>query len=432
MQVDGQLTESRNNLTLSWTQVRMESDAIQDSLNTEQHMRHAVLLTFCDPPPANCSLIQHISHKDWKKLLLWLDTSGLALYFLDRMLELGRSEMLPSSVLERLQQNLNDNIARTQRIAAESSAVNREFQYSHLTYATLKGFSLWPLSVPKPWLRSQLDLDFLVEKDHLSMARQILEQRGYYLHAISDNTWEFKTIHAPGRSVRDLYKPLPLHCVELHAETNDQSRTSVLARRHELDFNGVAIPVLSHSDLFLEQGLHLFKHVASEFLRTAHLVEFYRHVLARYHDDLFWKDVQTAAEDNPRAASALGVITVLTTQVMGNFAPEALTSWTVHHVPARVSSWVRLYGCKSVLASFPGSKLYLLLQGAFEGEDIPARRSLRRSLLPLSLPPAISHAPPHEKLSKRISRYSTQARFVCFRLWFHLFEGFRYLCESIK
>jgi hypothetical protein len=410
----------------------MKFEAIQESLSTEHQMRHAVLLTFCDPPPAQCSLLRHISHKDWKKLLHWLDTSGLALYFLDRMLQLQRSEMLPSLVLERLHQNLNDNIARTELMAAESNDIHREFQHSHLSYATLKGFSLWPLSVPKPWLRSQLDLDFLVVEDHVPEARRILEQRGYYLHAVSGKSWEFKTAHTPAGSLKDLYKPLPLRCVEIHAETNDRSRPSLLARKNELDFNGVSVPVLSRGDLFLGQGLHLFKHVASEFSRAAHVVEFYRHVLARYHDDLFWKEVQTAAEENPRAELALGVITILATEVMGNFAPEALTNWTVHHVPARVRSWVRLYGCKSVLASFPGSKMYLLLERELEREGMPAKRSLRRSLLPLSMPPAIAHAPPHDTVPKRIRRYFTQLRFVFIRLRFHLFEGLRYFCEWVK
>jgi Uncharacterised nucleotidyltransferase len=410
----------------------MKFEWIEESLSAEQQIRHAVLLTFCDPPPAECSLLRHISHKDWKKLLHWLDTSGLALYFLDRMLELQRSEMLPPSVLERLQQNLHDNIARTERMAAESNTIHREFQRSHLSYATLKGFSLWPLSAPKPWLRSQLDLDFLVAEHHVPEASRILEQRGYYLHAVSGKTWEFKTAHAPSRSVKDLYKPLPLRCVELHAETTDQARPSVLARQQELDFNDVSIPVLSRSDLFVGQALHLFKHVASEFSRTAHLVEFYRHVLARRHDDLFWKEVQAAAEENPRASLALGVITMLTTQVMGNFAPETLTNWTVHHVPAPVRSWVRLYGCRSVLCSFPGSKLYLLLQRELEREGMPSRRSLRQSLLPRGLPPAIAHIPVDEKVPERIRRYSIQVRFVCFRLRFHVFEGLRYLCESFK
>jgi len=62
---------------------------------------------------------------------------------------------------------------------AELSAIHREFQRAALSYAILKGFSLWPASVPRPELRSQLDIDFLVTQDSAREARRILEGRGY-------------------------------------------------------------------------------------------------------------------------------------------------------------------------------------------------------------------------------------------------------------
>ncbi len=47
---------------------------------------------------------------------------------------------------------------------------------------------------------------------------------------------------------------------------------------------------------------------------------------------------------------------------MGEFAPEALTYWTVDRMPVAARLWVKLYGHHVVFAGFPGSKLYLLLQ----------------------------------------------------------------------
>ena len=57
-------------------------------------MREAVLLTFCDPLPEQCSRLKNLSEKEWQKLLHWLDISGLALYFLDQMVELQMCNML--------------------------------------------------------------------------------------------------------------------------------------------------------------------------------------------------------------------------------------------------------------------------------------------------------------------------------------------------
>jgi hypothetical protein len=190
------------------------------------------------------------------------------------------------------------------------------------------------------------------------------------------------------------------------------------------------MPVLSAVDLFLGQGMHAFKHVCSEFSRTAHLLEFRRHVIARHDDAVFWSELRTRADECPGAAIALGVITLLIARVMGEFAPPSFTDWTVDRLPVCALRWVQLYGARVVFASFPGSKLYLLLQKELAASGIPAKRRLRRALLPLSLPPLIAHATANETSFTRLRRYRTQARFILFRLRFHMVEGIRYLRES--
>jgi hypothetical protein len=395
-------------------------------------MREAVLLTFCDPLPEQYARLWQLSADEWQPLLYWLDTSGLALYFLDRVLELQLSEMLPRPVMGRLQQNLIDNTERMRGMTDEAIAIHSEFQGAHLSYATLKGFTLWPHSVPKPQLRSQLDLDFLVAETSVQHARQLLERRGYHLRAISGRSWEFKTSAPPSTSLKDLYKNVPYRSVELHVETNMEGRPSLLARTVKRRFHGICAPALSPADLLLGQGLHLYKHVCSEFSRTAHLLEFRRHVLARREDDAFWRELQSVAEENPRAALGLGVVTHLVERVMGEFAPESFTHWTVNQLPDSARRWIELYGPRTVFASFPGSKLYLLLQSELASAGIPQRRTLRRSLLPLRLPPSISPASANDTFQVRLRRYRVQLRFICFRLRFHLVEGARYMYESFR
>jgi len=408
------------------------TNPIQHSLRREGQMREAVLLSFCEPLPKECFRLRHLSGRDWRKLLRWLDTSGLALYFLDRMTQLELSDILPSEVLARLLQNLADNTVRSYGMMAEQTAIQRGFQSAALSYAVLKGFSLWPSSLPWPEFRSQLDLDFLVAEKSAATARQILEGRGYRLDAISGRSWQFKLNEIRNTSLDDLYKDVPHRSVELHLETGTSERSSLLARTEKRALGGICTPVLSPLDLFLGQGLHAYKHVCSEFSRTAHLLEFRRHVLARSGDDAFWSELRSLAEENPRAPLALGIVTLLITRVMGDFAPEALTSWTVDRLPLSARLWVEMYGRRSVFANFPGSKLYLLLQRELEALGVQAKRPLRRALLPLSLPPAIVHAEANESLSMRARRYRTQLYFISFRLRFHVVEGLRYLGESLR
>jgi len=187
-------------------------------------------------------------------------------------------------------------------------------------------------------------------------------------------------------------------------------------------------------DLFLGQGMHLFKHISGGFTRTAHIIEFRRNVLARHHDDVFWKQVQTLAErnPNPRAPIALGVATLLISNAMGSFAPEALTHWTVDRLPETVRLWVSRYGPDVIYGDFPGNKLYLLLQRELQEPGKSPQQSMRRALLPLVLPKTISQKAPNENLRACIQRHRKQLWFGFFRLHFHIVEGVRYLHESLR
>jgi hypothetical protein len=416
---------------LLWTSNR-NIDVGSSCLNREQLIREAVLLTFCEPVPEKCSLLQNLSNKDWTRLLHWLDVSGLALYFFDRMMELQLGTLLPTRVLARLEQNLRDNHERTQGMIAESVAIQQELQEANLSYATLKGFSLSPHSVPRPELRHQFDLDFLVAQKSAADARKILERRGYRLYAINGRSWEFKINETPSITIKDLYKNLPSRSVELHIEAEMPGQPSLLERLDKRDFQGFSMPVLSSIDLFFGQGLHAYKHVSSEFSRTSHLLEFRRHVLLRRSDDAFWREVQSRGEENSRASLGLGIVTLLITSVMGDFAPEAFTNWTVRRLPRAARLWVKLYGRRVVFGNTPGSKLHLLLQRELESNSVPPNRSLRQALLPSRLPPPVVRASADETLLVRMSRYRLQVHFVLLRLRFHVVEGLRYMRESYR
>lgn len=391
--------------------------------------RLALLRLFSEPIPRECLRLWLLSPREWGQALHWLDVSGLALYFLARVLEKHLDPMLPRTVLHRLRQNLADNTLRTSWMLAESMAIQREFQRSGFLYAVLKGFSLWPHSVPRLELRSQLDLDYLIAERDAFGARRQIEAHGYRLRAISGRSWEFDT-DAPPSSLAELYRPSPNRSLELHLESPNAA-SAVLAQLDYVRFHGMSVPVLAPPDLFLGQGLHLYKHVCSEFYRPAHLLEFRRHVLARSGDPSFWEQVRERGECSVRARLALGLVTLLVERTMGPFAPEQLTSWTVDRLPFRLRAWVDRYGIRSAVMGQPGSKLYLLLQQEMEALGIGSRRTIQQSLLPRRLPPAIVHAAPHETLSARVRRNFFQCRFILYRLRFHCVAGLGYLREAL-
>jgi hypothetical protein len=399
-------------------------------LRGEQLARLAVLLTFCDPLPEQCLRMLTLSSIEWGKLLSWLDISGLALYFLSRLVELDLCDLLPPAVYTRLHLNLIDNSERTRGMISESMGIQEEFQRSGLSYAILKGLSLWPSSVPEPELRVQFDLDFLISQRSAREARKLLERRGYRLYAVSGRSWEFKLNERPGVSLKDLYKHMRSYAVELHVDSGVPHSPSPLDRLEWRELYGMSMPVLSPVDLFVGQGLHAYKHICGEFSRASHLLEFRRHVLIRREDKEFWTELEWTARENPHASIGLGVVTLLIARVMGDFAPESLTRWTVDRLPQPVRLWVEMYGHRAVLGSFPGSKVHRLLQRELQFAGISGKRSARRSLLPSRFPPMVIRAFPNERLSVRLRRYSMQLQLIIGRMRFHIVEGLRFALES--
>jgi Uncharacterised nucleotidyltransferase len=400
------------------------------SLRADEELRLAALLAFCDPLPKACSKLETISLREWQKLLRWLDFNGLALHFHDRLSEAGLAGLLPDSIDDGLERRLMENTRRTEGLLAESIAVQREFQSVGLCYAVLKGLSLWPSSFAKPQLRLQFDLDYLVAEANMPEARKILTRRGYRLYASNGRSWEFKRNEKPGVTVKEMYRDSEAFRVELHTQSAKPGIVSPLQNLEWRDFGGLAMPVLSPVDLFLGQGLHLYKHICSEFLRASYLVEFRRHVLLKYCDRAFWQGLRARTSGNTRAAIGLGISTFLITQVMGEFAPEALTTWTVRQLPPTARLWVEMYGRRAVFGDHPGSKLYVLLMRELDGASRPAARSLWRPLVPSCLPAPVIRARADESLSIRIGRYRMQLDLIFSRLRFHFVEGLRLACES--
>ncbi|MEI9979839.1 MAG: nucleotidyltransferase family protein [Edaphobacter sp.] len=414
---------------------RPDADRTIKRLSREQRLHEAVLLSFSETVVSHIELLlPHISPAEWRRLLNWLDASGLALYFLDRLSQLELRDALPKTAIERLQQNLHNNAKRTRGMIEESVAIQRDFQAAGLSYAVVKGLSLSPGSVPRPELRHQFDLDYLVAEKSAPEARSILERRGYRLRAFKRKTWEFKINETPYVSVKDLYKDLPYRSVELHleAEADTHGQDSRLDRTTTRKMFGINMPVLSPVDIFRGQAMHLFKDVCCGTSRTAHLLEFYRHVLSRRDDDAFWRELRAQAEGDRGTCIGMGVATYLVTSIMGDFAPDALTVWTAEVLPPSVRLWVDRYGRHTIFGNHPGTKFYLLLQKELERARISGGTVVKKALWPSRLPPVVIRGSSGEPFSTRIARYRVQVRFVFERFRFHLVEGVRYTLESYR
>lgn len=366
----------------------------------------------------------------WTPLLTWLDTSGLALRFFAHLLHTGQLEHIPPRVAHRLAQNLTDNTARMNAMTDQVVALHSALSRRNVTYALLKGLSLWPHSVPRLELRSQLDVDFLVSPGTLAQAHAALAEEGFYLQSRCGSSYEYKTLAEPPRSMAELYSVHPCRSVELHS-ADPPFRSAALSRRVQMFIRNEPIPVLAPCDCFLGQARHLYKHICSPCFRAAHLVEFAQHIRFRETQQQFWSQVRAAAESDPDMSFQLAFCITFLEQCLQTAVPGPLSSWaSADRLPAFVTLWIKRYGVQLLTQDFPGSKLYLLLQYERDRHAAMQRRSnLRRSLLPLRPPPLIAPPRPHEGVRVRLRKLLRQALYICFRFRFHVASGAAFMLE---
>lgn len=399
----------------------------------------AVVAAFRESAEGSRQRLSTISRRDWVRSYYWLDASGLALYFLNQLETLAIEDAIPAETFDRLQKNFAENRVRSSAMFAEFASINQALHAAGVEYANLKGFTLSPESCPHPSLRRQLDFDFLVDGNQLELCRNILVERGYVLTAATRTTWEFKAGATQLGSMKDFYKYTPQRSVELHFASSTTSAPSP-SRDERLDrlelrlWDGLTFPALSPSEQFIEQSLHLFEHLCSACTRPAWILEYKSHVSFHYNDLDFWESVEERSRTNRHAPIAIGLASLLSARLFGGRTPGQLNAWTLDCLSAPVRLWAQHYGPRTVLADFPGTKLYLLLLQELERGDgaQPSQTQKRSRLLPLHRVPRIVSAGANENLWNWLRREVYQALFVLFRLRFHVVEGIRYLIETAR
>ena len=398
----------------------------------------AIVASFSGSAEQAFDRLSGFTAKDWASTEFWLDTSGLALYFLDHLQWQGASEAVDAILLRKLQQKSAENKIRITEMLRDFIAINRSFRDAGIRYANVKGFTLFPSSCPDLSLRHQSDYDFLVDPDHLAASCSLLEQRGYSLTGCSSRSLEFKTIGLVRTSLDGQYRTENRRSAELHVamdclEFLDQPTgpDPLLNRLDRWEWNGECFPALSAADQFIGQALHIFGHLRNEHTRVSWLLEYRRHASARRWDMEFWRLVRTRAVAEPVIPVALGLATWLAGNLFGPFSSPEFDSWTVDVLPVKIRLWAGCYGRRAVLADVPGTKLYRLLEDALQSERWGGSQSNpRRRLIPLRRPDRMLRADPQETLRMRVRREWCELRFLFFRLRFHLKQGFRYALEA--
>src|SRR3954468_22688706 len=102
-------------------------------------LKQAVLSSFYEPAPSIQARLREFSVRDWSRAKYWLDVSGLALYFLERIEAMNLQSCIPESPLLQLRTNLEENRQRTVALLDEALDVTHALRRLNVECAVLKG-----------------------------------------------------------------------------------------------------------------------------------------------------------------------------------------------------------------------------------------------------------------------------------------------------
>ena len=395
----------------------------------------------CDSIPA----LERVSHRDWERVLLWLDDTGLAFYFLQKLKDTNSADVIPTALLSRLETNFTANQGRVEDMSRRLDALNHRFNDAGIGYAVLKGLSLVPEFCPYAPLRHQGDFDYLVDAQSLSVAQRVLVEAGYTPKdspSIQESIFVLPGAAAPSRSGRQYSADAP-HAVELHLDVWDGNLNRLpslpnlftvdRAKTHE--WNGFAFPALTDEDAFVLQVVHACQHLFAQWVRMSCFFEIGYFLKRRARDTAFWNRIEQRVGDSLMLREFVVLVCELAAKLFASPQPPMVRAWGARIRPGPrvwIEKYARLYAFCELpayqFALFPRSKLVLFLQNQYEGDTTPGKAIDLRGALPLSrLSRIVSSVRRNPSLVLNAGYWKHQL--VVRRSIFHALAGLRYLCE---
>jgi hypothetical protein len=346
--------------------------------------------------------LSHISLREWKQQLGWLDRSGLALPFIAEITARGHEQTLPPLIRQALHQRIRDNEARMQHMLVALSQITNRFSEAGVRYACVKGFSLFPDYLPHPKFRHQSDFDFLIDKRDTLLAANILHDFNFKLmeqDGSGETRFATNSSIAKGKGAY-IYHLQESSAVELHENFWEfrGGGISISVPFEPLEFleihevEGIKLPCLEPPLQFTYQITHLFRHLSRAWwCRLLWLYEIARFIYQNRKNEELWLQLRLLWLKSPKLARICSLVLRMAQKFFAAPVPESLLA--LNKTYSTDELWVEHCSAIHLYADIPGNKAALLLLPPFfdSKRDYCEFRAHR-------LFPRVQHAPLEERL----------------------------------
>jgi Uncharacterised nucleotidyltransferase len=377
---------------------------------------------------------------EWRRVLDWMDVSGLALYFWHKVKTVNAVEALPPYVEARLARSYEKNCLRVESIRKESAALNSLFDDAGVQFVLLKGLALVPDYCPYPTLRTQYDHDYLIQLHTLGRAEAALQREGYR-PKVSRESYHIAYCRQVPESA-SFAKPVGLYSarlqrpVELHIRLWEQKEERIdiplpddfMSRSRKHSGLDLEYPALCDEDGLIFQVLHALRHILRNWCRLSVFLEISYFLQQRALDFDFWERYQERIANLCWVPEASTVVFSLAQKLFGGSFPARLKAQVDPRFSATVDKWIELYGLPGALANFRNNKNSLFLHREFVKAQSKWSEIRRQRLFPFRRPHQLpnvlfNHGPGGSK--SRVTQYLHDLR----RIKFHVFSAIAYAWE---
>jgi hypothetical protein len=402
----------------------------------------ALLLSTLQPAPDFSRLLalRRSSSSQLRRLLRWLDQSGLALYLLKQVQDHSALGHLPEEFREALECRMKANHQRTLAMIREFVRLVQSLHRDDVQFCALKGFTLTPDFCQSADLRHQTDFDFLIAERSLEKAKHTMQSCGYEqqeTREAGEVTFATPLRHIPSPN-DDIYE-IPRHReVDLlttlgHTAHGVSIETPIgcFDRVESKTLHGLPFPTLPKEEMFCLQVMHAFNHLLGSWVRVSWLFEIGYFLDRHYSDVDLWRAVVGRIGPDAKVRNAFGLVISLTTTLFPRRIPQLLEDCCLRSLSSRIETWVTQFGLKTAISDLDGAKWTLFVHQEFVDHRDSWNSYVRERIFPVRRRSSIGTVQTAD-IGTRIRLKVSQWRHTMRRSMFHARALFALPIEALR